>query len=56
MHQTQHTSLTALLKVIKQENPQQFAVLIEDKELSEGKSVKVYNLSRPWVAAVKEEE
>lgn len=55
MHQTQHTSLTALLKVIKQENPQQFAVIIEDKELSEGKYVKVYNFSRPFVSAVKEQ-
>lgn len=52
MKQTQHASLTALIKVIKEEKLEQFAVIVEDKQLSENNFVKVqtkvYNLSRPW--------
>lgn len=47
MHQTQHTSLTALFKVIKEEKLEQFAVIKESTQISEDVSVDVYNLSRP---------
>jgi len=55
MYQTQHSSLTALFKVIKEEKLEQFSVLLEDKQLSENNFVKVYNLSRPFVSKIVKE-
>lgn len=56
MHQTQHSSLTALFKVIKEEKLEQFAVIVEDKQLSGNNFVKVYNMSRPWPAKAENKE
>jgi hypothetical protein len=56
MYQTQHSSLTALFKVIKEEKLEQFSVLLEDKQLSENNIVQVYNLSRPWVSKTENKE
>lgn len=48
MYQTQHTSFTALFKVIKEEKLEQFAVLKESKQISENNFIDVYTLSRPF--------
>ena len=57
MKQTEHTSLTALFKAIKEEKLQQFAVLLEDKPTDvEGVTTKVYNLSRPWPTKLENKE
>jgi len=52
MHQSQHTSLTALFKAIKEEKLEQFAVIKESKQLSENTFIDVYNLSRPFPVKV----
>lgn len=47
MNQTTHKSLTALFKVIKAENPPQYAVIVEEKD-----GIKEYVLSRPFTKAL----
>ena len=56
MRQSQHSSLTALFKVIKEEKLEQFAVIKESKQISEDVSVEVYNLSRPFVSKLENKE
>lgn len=49
MNTTTHLSLTNLFKTIREEKPDQFAVITEDKvDEASGKSVQVWLLSRPF--------
>lgn len=49
MNTTTHLSLTNLFKIIREEKPDQFAVITEDKvDDVSGKSIQVWLLSRPF--------
>lgn len=49
MHQTVHTTLNDLFKVIRKEKPTQWSVVTSEITDELGESVEVYLLSRPYI-------